>query len=177
MQHRSGRTPGHRSDSADRSPGGVFKLHGSEQESISTRDHAFCVWAKIWCLGWTISHRSGDGFCDPYPATDRRILNRVEQGRTSPTSLDKVRLRLIDFHPFLLITNTQPKRFWTWYVFFFSATVRSVSQFVCVGDHSVDDYEEVKAVPQDSVLDVYRQAATLSYPGSQGPNVLSQLTA
>ena len=95
-----------------------FKLHGSEQESISTRDHAFCVWAKIWCLGWTISHRSGDGFCDPYPATDRRILNRVEQGRTSPTSLDKVRLRLIDFHPSMLITNTQPKRVWTWYVFF-----------------------------------------------------------
>lgn len=37
-------------------------------------------------------HRSGDGLCDPHPATDRCIIEQAEQRRTNPTSLDKVRL-------------------------------------------------------------------------------------
>ena len=65
-------------------------------------------------------------------------------------------------------------------MFFFAvATTRhTVTQLVCSDDHhDADDFEEANAVPLDSVLDVYREAAANGHSGSQGPNVLGQLTA
>lgn len=62
---------------------------------------------------------------------------------------------------------------------FHLATVRnSVIQLVRSDDrYDTDDYEEVEVIPPDSVLDVYRQVATLGRTGSQGLNALGQLTA
>lgn len=73
----------------------------------------------------------------------------------------------------------QPKRTRTWCVLFPLATTRrAVIQFVCSDDHcSIDDYDEVDSIPPDSVLDVYREAAAIGHSGSQGLNVLGQLTA
>lgn len=50
---------------------------------------------------------------------------------------------------------------------------------VCLDDShgGDDDYQEVNAVPPQSVLDVYRQPASLGDSGSQGPNVIARLTA
>ena len=81
-----------------------------------------------------------------------------------------------------MITNNQPKRARTRCASFFSlATTRSaVTQFLCSDDHyDGDDFEEADAVQpdSDSVLDVYREAAANSHPGSQSLNALGQLTA
>ena len=64
-------------------------------------------------------------------------------------------------------------------VFFSVDTTRtSVTQFVCSDDRcDDDDYQEANAVPPQSVLDVYRQAATSGRSGSHGQDVLGQLTA
>ena len=57
---------------------------------------------------------------------------------------------------------------------FFTTARSSVAQSVCPDDRydGDDDYQEVDAVQPQSVLDVYRQAATLG-----GPDVIAQLTA
>ena len=64
-------------------------------------------------------------------------------------------------------------------VFFSLATARcAVTKFICSDDHyDGGDYEEANVVLPDSVLDVYREAAAIGHSGSQGPNVLGQLTA
>lgn len=54
---------------------------------------------------------------------------------------------------------------------------RYVTQFVCPDNYDDGDYQEVETEPPQSVLDVYRQMPTIGHFGSQGPNVLDQLTA
>jgi hypothetical protein len=124
-------------------------------------------------------HRSGDGLCDPYRVPGWRIVGRVEQRRTNPTSLVEVRRHLIDFCLlFIDHRKYQPKRTRTRYAFVPTAR-NSGAHSVCPDDHhdGDDDYQEVNTLPPESVLDVYRQAATSGDPGSRGLNVLDQLAA
>jgi len=85
---------------------------------------------------------------------------------------------LIDFHPCLIDPNQPAEQGHGAVRAIPRATTRSsVTQFICSDDHrSTGDYEEVNIVPPDSVLDIYREAATIGHSGSQGPNVLGQLT-
>lgn len=59
----------------------------------------------------------------------------------------------------------------------FTTSRKCVAQFVRSDNHGDGDYQEVEASPPHSVLDVYRQTATPGHSGSQGLNVLDQLTA
>ena len=91
----------------------------------------------------------------------------------------KVRLHLIDFCPlFVDHCKYQPKGAGAWYAIV-TTTHSSVAHPVCPDDHydGDDDYQEVNAVPPESVLDVYRHTTTFGDTGSRGLNVLDKLTA
>jgi len=93
--------------------------------------------------------------------------------------LVKVRLHLIDFCPLSVDHRKyQPKGTRRWYAIV-TTTHDFVTHPVCLDDHydDDDDYQEVNAVPPESVLDVYRHTTTFGDTGSRGLNVLDQLIA
>jgi hypothetical protein len=73
------------------------RLAAPDEESILTHVTTRPVFARKPGFLAEEPHGSWDDLCGSYPVTDRHIIYRVEQGRTSFTSLDEVRLYLIDF--------------------------------------------------------------------------------